>query len=131
MGSDGLIYVPSAAVGGITVLKPRPDGSAVTVHHINLNYPIDNISEDANGDLFLATFPKALPVMAMFDKSVETPSAPTTVWKVTRLNREIADKYEYELVKVIEDRDAEVLPTATTVIHDALTGRLFLTGRFS
>jgi len=32
---------------------------------------------------------------------------------------------------VLEDAEAEVLPAATTVIHDADTGRLFLGGVWS
>lgn len=94
-----------------------------------MNYPIDNISEDTNGDLYLATLPKLISGLAGFDDPLNAPTPPATVWKVTRLNREVADKYEYSLSKVIEDRDGEVLPGTTTAIHDALTGRLFLSGK--
>lgn len=129
LGSDGLVYVPSAAVGGITVFKPTADGSATKIHYIDLKYPIDNISEDTNGDLFAASMPKIMASVASFDDPLNAPVPPATVWRVTRLNREISDKYEYSLSKVIEDRDGEVLPGTTTAIHDALTGRLFLSGR--
>ncbi|OQU99407.1 SMP-30/Gluconolaconase/LRE-like domain-containing protein [Cladophialophora immunda] len=128
LGSDGLLYVPSAAVGGITVFKPSQDGSVVRVHKIDLDYPIDNFSEDANGDIFAATLPKALQALAAFEDPLNPKSAPATVWRVRRLNREVGDQYQYELTKIIEDAEGEVLPGMTTAIHDAQTGRLFMSG---
>lgn len=116
-------------MGGITVFKPAADGSATKVHYIDLNYPIDNISEDTNGDLFAASMPKIMASVASFEDPLHAPVPPATIWRVRRLNREIPDKYDYLLSKVIEDRDGEVLPGTTTAIHDALTGRLFLSGR--
>ncbi|KEF60799.1 uncharacterized protein A1O9_02361 [Exophiala aquamarina CBS 119918] len=129
LGSDGLVYVPGAVVGGITVFKPGAGGSVTKVHYIDLNYPIDNLSEDANGDLYAAAMPKVLAGVASLDDPVHGPIPPATVWRVRRLNREARDKYEYSLTKIIEDRDGEVLPFTTTVIHDASTGRLFMIGR--
>ncbi|OAP56413.1 hypothetical protein AYL99_09592 [Fonsecaea erecta] len=128
LGSDGLVYVPSAAVGGVTVFKPKPDGSVAKVHKIDLDYPIDNLSEDANGDIFAATLPKSVKTLAAFDDPLNPKSPPATVWRVRRLNRENPDSYEYELTKIIEDAEGEVLPVMTTVIHDARTGTLFMSG---
>lgn len=116
-------------MGGITVFKPGAGGSVTKVHYIDLNYPIDNLSEDANGDLYAAAMPKVLAGVASLDDPVHGPIPPATVWRVRRLNREARDKYEYSLTKIIEDRDGEVLPFTTTVIHDASTGRLFMIGR--
>ncbi|EHY53738.1 hypothetical protein ABEF92_006292 [Exophiala dermatitidis] len=127
LASDGLLYVPSAAIGGITVFEPLPDGSLKKVHYIDLDYPMDNLSEDANGDIFAAGFPKIAEVLTAFDDPLKA-VASATVWRVRRLNRNVPDKYEYELFKVIEDADGEVLPIMTTVIHDASTGRLFMSG---
>ncbi|KIX03403.1 uncharacterized protein Z518_06955 [Rhinocladiella mackenziei CBS 650.93] len=131
LGSDGLLYVPSIGVGGITVFKPSPDGSLVRVHYIDLDYPIDNLSEDANGDIFAAALPKALASLAPFDDPLNATPPPSTVWRVRRKNREIADKYQYELFKVIEDGAGEVLPGVTTAIHDASTGTLFMSGMWN
>lgn len=129
LGTDGLLYVPSAAVGGVKVYQPAPDGSLTQVHQIRLDYPIDNISEDSNGDLYLATMPKGLEALASFNDPLNAPTPPATVWRVRRLHREGQDEYEYELEKIIEDRDGEMLPGMTTVIHDALSGRMFMSGR--
>jgi len=104
------------------------DGSVTKVRYIDLNYPIDNLSEDANGDLYAAAMPKVFAGLACLDDPLHAPTPPSTVWRVRRLNREVTHKYEYSLSKVIEDRDGEVLPGTTTVIHDASTGRLFLSG---
>lgn len=130
LGSDGLLYVPSAAVGGITVFKPASDGSVEKVHYIDLRYLIDNLSEDANGDIFAATMPKGIPALAAFNDPLNAPTAPATVWRVRRLNREVRDKYEYELSKVIEDGVGEMLPGMTTVINDARSETLFMSGEF-
>ncbi|KAI1629242.1 hypothetical protein EDD37DRAFT_616461 [Exophiala viscosa] len=128
LGSDGLLYIPSAAMRGIDIFKPAADGSVENVHHIHLDYPIDNLSEDANGDIFAAAMPKGLATLAAFEDPMNGPIPPATVWRVRRVNREVEDKYEYELFKVIEDAAGEKLPGATTVIHDSSTGRLFLSG---
>ena len=128
LGSDGLLYVPSAAVGDIAVFRPRPDGSVVKVYHIDLDYPIDNLSEDANGDIFAATMPKGIQALAAFNDPLNAPTAPATVWRVRRLNRDVPEKYKYKLSKIIEDGKGEALPGMTTVIHDALTGTLFMSG---
>lgn len=52
--SDGHVYVPSSAMGGIKVLYPHLNGSLELKHEIRLPYPIDNLSEDQNGDIWAA-----------------------------------------------------------------------------
>jgi hypothetical protein len=122
--------VPSAARGDITVYKPDANGSVEKVHHLDLGYPIDNLSEDSDGDIFAATMPKGLQALAAFNDPLNTPTPPATVWRVRRINKAASDKYEYELFKVIEDGAGEMLPGMTTAIHDARTGTLFMSGEF-
>lgn len=98
------------------------------VHYIDLDYPIDNLSEDANGDIWAATLPKGMEAMASFNDPLSLKAAPSTVWRVRRLHRDVPDKYRYELSKIIEDGAGEMLPGLTTVIHDARTGTLFMSG---
>lgn len=129
LGTDGLLYVPSAAVGGITVFRVNPDGSVVRVHYIDLEYPIDNLSEDSDGDIYAATLPKPFQSLRSFNDPLNPKSAPSTVWRVRRLNKDVPKKYQYELTKVIEDAEGECLPGLTTVIHDAKTGKLFMSGK--
>jgi hypothetical protein len=131
LGSDGLLYVPSAAIGGITVFRPKPDGSLLRVHFIDLDYPIDNLTEDSNGDIYAAALPKGMQSLAAFEDPLNPKSAPAAVWRVRRLNRDDPNKYKYELTKVIEDAEGELLPSTTTCVHDAKTGRLFLSGELN
>jgi arylesterase / paraoxonase len=130
VSSEGLLYVPSAAIGGITVFRPKPDGSLVRVHYIDLDYPIDNLTEDQNGDIWAATLPKAPKALAAFEDPLNRKSPPATVWRVRRLDRDRPDRYRYELTKIIEDAHGEQLPGMTTVVHDAETGTLFMSGEY-
>ena len=123
------MYVPGAATGRITVFKPLSDGSLLKVHRIPLEYPIDNLSEDSNGDIFAASIPDVKKAKAAFHEPLSKVAAPATVWRVKRLNKHKPRTYEYELSKIIEDREGEVLPGMTTVVHDAVTGRLFMSGK--
>ena len=129
LASDGLLYVPSAAIGGIAVFRPNADGSLVREHFIDLDYPIDNLSEDENGDIFAATLPKGLQSKAAVENPLNLKSAAATVWRVRRLKGDVTDQYRYELTKIIEDAEGEQLPMMTTVIHNAKTGTLFMSGK--
>ncbi|KAL8387212.1 hypothetical protein RB595_010074 [Gaeumannomyces hyphopodioides] len=136
---DGLVYVPASGDMAITVYREVAvtDGSggatATTtrtlerVGFLDLDgHSPDNVSEDADGDLWVATFPKPFDAMAMT-------SDPLNFWPrstVFRLRSSVGEDGEVALTadKMIEDRDKEVLPGATAVVHDAKTGRLFLSG---
>lgn len=124
-GNDGLLYVPSAFLGSIQVFKPSDDGHLLKVGGVDVPMLLDNISPDANGDLYIAGLPKALDMMAGFDDPLNA-SPPATVWKVHK-----NDDGTYEVSKFLEDGDAEALPGATTAVHDAKTGRLFVSGVYS
>jgi arylesterase/paraoxonase len=116
---DGLLYVPSATMGGITVFEIQPDRSLEKLTQIAFPYPIDNLSQDSNGDIFIPHFPKMTAMLGMFDN----PYGPTGPSAVSRLRK---TENGYEIDKVVEDKHGEVLPGTTTAIHDAKSGRLFL-----
>ncbi len=120
---DGLIYVPSAAIGSIVVYAIQPDKTLRKVDQIKHDYPVDNMFQDSNGDIWLPSFPKAGPMMASFDDPFG-PSPPSAVWRVRKEN----GKYDSE--KIIEDAQGEALPGTTTAIHDVKTGRLFMSGEW-
>ena len=119
---NDLIYVPSAAIGRIVVYAIQPDKTLHKVDQIKHDYPVDNLFQDSNGDIWLPSFPKAGPMMASFDDPFG-PSPPSAVWRVRKVN----GKYESE--KIIEDAHGEALPGTTTAIHDVKTGRLFMSGK--
>ncbi|OIW27051.1 hypothetical protein CONLIGDRAFT_656277 [Coniochaeta ligniaria NRRL 30616] len=122
--SDGRLYVPSSARGGVQVYQPQPNGSLQKLADVDAFYAIDNLSEDRNGDIFAAAFPTGVKNQA-YVKSPFGPVPPSTVLRI----RNSHSGYQWE--KVLEDRDGEVLPAATVVVHDASTGRLFLSGASS
>lgn len=132
---DGLLYVPSSGDMDITAYREViAPGEAATrtlekVGHLDMDgYSVDNLAEDANGDLWLATFPKPLDAMAIA-------SDPFNFWPrstVFRIRKSIVGgKVTMTADKIIEDRDKVVLPGTTTVVHDAKTGRLFLSGMYT
>lgn len=121
---DGLLYVPSASMGGISVFEIQPDRSLKKLTQIPFSYPIDNLSQDSNGDILIPHFPKMTAMLGMFDN----PYGPTGPSAVSRLRK---TESGYEIEKMIEDKHGEALPGTTTVIHDAKTGRLFLSSVIS
>ncbi|KAL8295822.1 hypothetical protein RB600_001354 [Gaeumannomyces tritici] len=136
---NGLVYVPASGDMAITVYREvvvtteGPDGATTRTRTLDKvafldldGYSPDNVSEDADGDLWVATFPKPLDAMAMT-------SDPLNYWPrsaVFRLRSSTDEGGKVSLTadKMLEDRDKEVLPGSTTVVHDAKTGRLFLSG---
>jgi hypothetical protein len=121
-GADGLIYVPESAGGGIHVMELQGDGTLREVDFIRIGMPIDNLSVDANGDIWGAALPKALKAI----KAAHDPfnhKTPTTVWRISKTPD------GYKTFKVLEDRDSKVLAQIGTVLHDAKTGRLFIVGK--
>ena len=54
--SDGRLLVQSIAKGNIRVYQPQTNGSIVYVGSIDAPCPIDNLSKDANGDIWAAMF---------------------------------------------------------------------------
>jgi hypothetical protein len=125
MHSDGRLYVPSSAAGGVQVYQPREDGSLEKVGDVDVFYAIDNLSEDRDGDIWAAAFPHGVKNMAY----VKSPFAAVPPATVLRIRRKRDDQVGYDWEKVLEDRDGEALPAATVVVHDASTGRLFLGSR--
>lgn len=122
---DQQIYLPSSAAGGVKVLRRHPDDSLELAHDVDLPYAIDNLSEDQNGDIWAAVIPRGVD----FFKHTNSPfafSPPSSVFKIRRGSN---GTYDAKVEKVLEDRDGEVLPGTTTVVHDTITGRLFLSGK--
>lgn len=121
-GKDGLIYVPSSTDGTVRVFELQSDKMLKQIDVIQTPMPLDNISPDANGDLWVAAFPSFAKVMA----AIADPwgaTGPTTVLRIKKTNA------GYQVDKVLEDAESKVLSVATTVRHDVKTGRLFLGGK--
>lgn len=93
--------------------------------------PLDNVSPDAKGDLYVPGFPSLFKSL----KGIENPfdeAAPVSIWRIRKtvdVGPEGVKSVDYRVEKVIEDKDAKVLSGSTTVRHDAKTGRLFIGGK--
>lgn len=96
------------------------------LHVIKLGMPVDNLSIDRNGDIYAAGIPKLLKVLDAFKKPYETRS-PSTIWRLRRLGLGL----DYEVGKILEDREARIMRGLTVAVHDVKTGRLFLGGNVS
>jgi len=115
------IYVPSAWIGGIKVYKYGIDRRVEEVSYIDIPMPLDNLSQDPKGDIWAAGIPKGGDTLKAFNDPLGF-VAPSTVLRIRRgLNG-------WEVDKILEDAKGEVLPGATTVIHDVKSGRLFVSG---
>jgi hypothetical protein len=129
-GSDGLIYVPSSADGNVRVFSLQPDNTLKLVDTISIGMPSDNVSPDANGDLYIAAFPMVMQTKKAMDDPYGQ-AAPSTVLRIKKIVANEFDNEEprYVVEKVIEDREGSIIAGATTVRHDVKTGRLFIGGK--
>lgn len=122
--NDERLYIPST-LGGIKVYQPHRNGSLKETAYIDAFYALDNLSQDSNGDIFVAAFPFVIKNQAY----VSNPFGPVPPSTVLRIRKTEDSLSGYRWEKVLEDRDGEVLPASTVVVHDASTGRLFLSGK--
>ncbi|KAH8703393.1 serum paraoxonase/arylesterase-like protein [Talaromyces proteolyticus] len=123
-GADGLYYTPSAMTGEVSIHRLSTNRTLTKVGEIYLGMPLDNLSVDAEGDIFAAGFPKAQKMLKAMG-TPETIGVPTTVWRVRRKGGE---GLGFEVVKVLEDRECSVLPGTTSVVHDARKDVFWLGG---
>ena len=127
---NGYVYVPSAAKGGIDVYRTkRMDTGLDFVEHIDVPYPIDNLSQDNTGDIWIPAFPDAVAMMKAHEDPLNV-VPPSTILRLTKKDKEGGGK-EWAWEKVLEDALGEILPATTTAVHDAKTGRIFLSSVFS
>lgn len=136
---DEHIYLPCCSEGGVKVLRPAiSQGEGTTTNSslleafdkVDFPYVVDNLSEDKNGAIWAAVLPRGIQIMRQFDAPF-TMFPAATVFKITRSSEGDSTKNgAYIVEKVLEDRDGEVLPGATTVVHDVTTKKLFLSGEF-
>lgn len=119
---NNLIYIPCSLSGTIFIYRVLSDNTLKKVDEVKTGYSIDNLSVDANGDIWAAAFPAALAIFKVYEDPYNS-VAPTTVLRV----RKVDGKYVVD--KAIEDGEGEFLPATTTVVHDAKTGRLFFSSK--
>ncbi|KPI37197.1 uncharacterized protein AB675_1591 [Cyphellophora attinorum] len=155
---DTLLYVPSSLTGEVSVYSSpfryenipqngfRPFKDADHLHNttqehpihkvgsIPLNMPLDNISEDSDGVMLVAGFPKLPQVEEHLKEStpIDGRSIAATILEIRRVGEPGKGfgmpKREWTVKKILEDPKGEILPMTTTAVRDAKTGRLFIMG---
>ena len=118
-GKDGLIYVPSSVDGKVHVFELQSDKMLKKVDAIPVGMPLDNISPDLNGDLWVAGFPSMFKMMKAFEHPFEYDS-PSTIFRIKKMPA------AYRVDKLLEDDEGKIVSGVTTVRHDVKTGRLFM-----
>ena len=85
---------------------------------------------DRDGTIFAASFPKVLTTLKSFDDPQKV-DAPSTIWRIKRKGKgEVTGPEDYEIEKVLEDKEAKVVGGATVARHDVKTGRIFIGGKY-
>jgi hypothetical protein len=126
-GQDNLFYIASSWRDRIRVMELQNGTQTLVERHVlKLGYPIDNMSMDQRGDIYAASFPKILDVVEAFENPYDK-GFPSTIWRIRRLLAD-TNEWNYEIKKIIEHQDSEIINGATVAIHDAKTGRLFMSG---
>ncbi|KAF4494278.1 Serum paraoxonase arylesterase 1 [Fusarium agapanthi] len=102
-----------------TSTRILPNKDLEKIDEVNLGYGVDNASIDENGDIWISAFPIGVEIFNAYDDPYNA-HPPSAILRVRKIEG------EYVVEKVLEDAKGEGLPAATTVVHDAQTGRLFL-----
>lgn len=90
---------------------------------VRVGMPIDNLSVDRNGDVWAAAIPKALEVESAMADPYNFVFR-STIWRIHKLEMGSG----YEVKKMLEDKESNIVGGATTAVHDVETGRLFISG---
>ncbi|KAI9044669.1 uncharacterized protein KD926_011639 [Aspergillus affinis] len=126
--SSGLIYVAQSARGVVTIHRLVDYKQLVQTDEISLSMAIDNLSIDTDGNIFAATIPDLQQFLRAFHDPYDTDSPSTVMMIRKRSNNKEASlmKGEHDVIKLVEDKEARVLPTTTSAVYDPVSGQLFL-----
>jgi hypothetical protein len=121
--------VPSTVDGYIRVYALTSSNLLQHIDTIRTGMPIDNISPDARGDLYVPGFPDIRAGFAGM-KDPLNKAAPSSILRIRKTVDMERKKVDYRVEKVLEDREGRIISGATTVTHDVKTGRLFIGGNY-
>ncbi|KAL5362988.1 hypothetical protein BJX96DRAFT_154982 [Aspergillus floccosus] len=127
---SGLIYVAQSSTGVVTVHRLTDDGNLLQIDQVPLSMTPDNLSVDSDGNVFVAAYPDVPQLIKAFHDphNMDAPSTVLMIRKKGSEGEEQSANVEHEVIKIVEDAEARVLPTTSTVVHDRVSGRLFLGG---
>ncbi|KAI9034805.1 calcium-dependent phosphotriesterase [Aspergillus affinis] len=124
-GQDGLFYVVQSFAGKVSIHE-LVDGQFNWIDEVDTGFLMDNLSVDSEGNIFVAAFPEMMGVMRSFNHPGILNVA-ATVLQIKRTG-EVGGKAQYEVEKMLEDKDGKMLSTSTTAAYDVQTKRLFIGG---
>ncbi|KAF8198076.1 hypothetical protein BJ912DRAFT_56680 [Pholiota molesta] len=123
---NGTIYVANGIGGVIDAFERQTDNTLVVTDSIKIDYIIDNLSIDADGQLWAAAVPKLWTAFQhMKSPSLPSPSLALRISINTGPNAFYGEKYKVE--KMFED-DGKVMPGSTSVSYDSERKKLYLSG---
>ncbi|KAJ5256799.1 calcium-dependent phosphotriesterase [Penicillium angulare] len=128
----GIFAVTHSGLGIVASYKIKGD-EIIKLTELDLQMPLDNMSLDDEGNVFVAGFPNGLYMLKAM-KSPYTVTVPATTFKIPQqalTKSGNGEDPESSIVKILEDRDGKKLPSTTVVVHDAKTERFFLAGVIS
>ncbi|KDR75055.1 hypothetical protein GALMADRAFT_523479 [Galerina marginata CBS 339.88] len=123
---NGTVYVANSIYGGVIVLERQTDNTLVLTESIATDCAIDNLSVDADGQLWAAALPKAL--MALNHIAHPELSSPSAAYRIsinTGVNAFYGEKYKVETVFA---DDGSLMTGLTTTAYDSKRKRLFMHG---
>ena len=112
----------------VSLSEPYPVGEFLRYRLTFTESGLDNLMVDSKGAIWAAGCPKVLITRAHILDPIQTPSAPSSVFKIT-LNIGESSFYgeKYSVQKFLED-DGTKISGITSAVHDATRGRLFMHG---
>lgn len=134
--SNPTVIVAHSAKGHLTSHTLFANNTLSPGTKIPLKMPMDNLSLDSDGNIYVAAFPKVLGLIEAMDGPepaagdwVEIPSTIFRVRKGEKAGEEGEGKDgAWEVEKVLEDIEGIKLPGSTTAVHDVKTGNLWMGG---
>ncbi|QSZ30682.1 hypothetical protein DSL72_000240 [Monilinia vaccinii-corymbosi] len=139
-GRDGLIYVPNTLLHEIHIFSLSNEKTLLKLDTLQAPYPIDNMSVDENGDILAASIPQIYKwVQGLNDRSILVPTAVVRIRRKgddfnrliregTREGKSLGKSEEGYFVETVVEDDGTILSAATTAVHDAKKGMLYLGG---
>jgi len=123
---NGTVYVGDSNFGGVIVLERQTDNTLVLTESIATDCALDNLSVDADGQVWAAAIPKAL--MTLNHIAHPELTAPSVAYRLTintGVNAFYGEKYKVETVFA---DDGTLMTGITTTAYDSKRKRLFMHG---
>ncbi|SPO35427.1 related to serum paraoxonase/arylesterase [Pseudozyma flocculosa] len=124
-------FVASSSDPYVRLYELQADKTTVLLDKIYTGYPADNLSTDAEGNVYVAVFPKALPILGKYFKDPLNSVIPSAILKISPNTDQ--DRFygkKFKVTKLFED-SGEIFTGATVGVVDSQNKKLFIGGVLS